>query len=262
MEQQPFVRGQGLLVLRRHTTVAPSPRVLRLEPGRLLIMPLQADPEREALARAWQAAGGKVQRLARIWAPEPASAEQSVAVYGNAIFCQVLADALNLQLLGPEDDLLARLPRPLTGRAVTVSRLAQAAHLNYPCFVSSLPPKLFTSGIVGSAPRLASLTEGLSRKTGLLVSEVVHFEAEARAFIYDRKVLDLSVYRGKGERDEAMALAETVAALEGTPFGYTVDLGLVSGAWTVMKFHPSWEARLRGCDPAKVIFSIAAATRA
>lgn len=262
MEQQPFVRGQGPLVLRRHTTVAPAPRMLRIEPGRLLIIPQQADPEREALARAWQAAGGKVQRLARIWAPEPAAKDQSVCVYGNAIFCQVLADALSLQLLGPDDDLLSRLPRHLVGRAVTVSRLDQALELSYPCFVSSLPPKLFTSGIVGSAPRLTALTEGLGRKTGLLVSEVVHFEAEARAFIYDRKVLDLSLYRGKGDREQATALAETVAAMEGTPFGYAVDLGLVGDRWTVLKFQPSWEARLRGCDPEKVIFSIAAATRA
>lgn len=185
-----------------------------------------------------------------------------MCVYGNAIFCQVLADSLSLQLLGPPDDMLARLPHDLLGRRVTVSRLDQARELRYPCFVKSLPAKEFTSGLVSGADRLLALTSGLEPETGLLVSEVVHFEAHARAFIYDRKVLDCSIYKGQGDLAAATETAERVALLEGTPFGFVVDLAWKADRWVVLKLKPAWSSRLKGNDPEKVFLSIAAATRA
>lgn len=272
MEKQPFIRGKEPaasasagpkpVVLRKHGTILPVPKIPRIEPGRILLIPLKADEEREALARVWESAGGRVERVGRIWEPDPSFKAQCLCVYGNAIFCGVLADALGLELVGPPDDWLAHLPADLLGRGVTLKRLDQANSLTYPCFVRSLPAHQFTSGIVTSLQGLTQLTSGLEAETGLLVSEVVKVEAEARAFLYDRKVLDISLFRGSGDLEAAAEVAAKVANLENSPFGFAIDLGRVGDTWVVLKLSPAWSARLRGCDPAKVFLSVAAATRA
>jgi hypothetical protein len=250
------------IVLRKHATTAPIPRVSRIEPGRILLLPATPDRERDAIARVWEASGGAVERVRQIWAPDPAFKERCLCVYGNAIFCQVLAVSLDLELLGPPDDFLASLPADLLGRSVFVSQLSQAQELTYPCFVKSLPAKQFTSGLVSSADRLLALTSGLDPETGLLVSEMVRFEALARAFIYDRKVLDCAIYRGRGELEAAIKTAIRVAHVDNAPFGFVADLGWLNGQWVVLKLKPAWSARLKGNDPERVFLSIAAATRA
>lgn len=272
MEKQPFIRGKGRpasapsgpkpVVLRKHGTILPVPKIPRIEPGRILLISLKADEEREALARVWESAGGRVERVGRIWEPDPSFKAQCLCVYGNAIFCSVLADALGLELVGPSDDWIARLPPELLSRRVEVRRLHQAETFSYPCHVRSLPAHQFTSGIVTSLQGLTQLTSGLDAEAGLLVSEVVKVEGEARAFLYDRKVLDISLYRGSGDLVAATEVAATLANLDGAPFGFAADLGRVGDAWTVLKVIPAWSARLRGCDPEKVFLSVAAATRA
>ena len=272
MEKQPFIRGKAPsaptpvgpkpVVLRKHGTLLPVPKIPRIEPGRILLIPLKPDDEREALARVWEEAGGRVERVGRIWEPDPAYHSQCLCVYGNAIFCSVLADTLGLQLIGPPDDWLAHLPGELLGRGVWISRLDQAKTLPYPCFVRSLPAHQFTSGIVTSFQGLSQLTSGLEPHSGLLVSEVIKVEAEARAFLYDRKVLDISIYRRSGDLEAATEVASAVGNLENAPFGFAIDLGRVGGHWFVLRLSPSWGTRLRGCDPGKVFLSVAAATRA
>lgn len=272
MESRPFVRGRSSpsetangpkpVLLRKHATTLPVPAIPRIEPGRLLLIPLQADSERDALARVWENAGGKVQRVGRVWAPDPSWKQNSICLFGNAMFCQILAHALDLQLLGPTDDFLATLPKELLGRRVFVSTLDQFKHLAYPCFVRSLPAKLFTSGVVSSAQRLRQLTSGLDGYTGLLVSEVFTVEAQARAFLYDRRLLDCVLTKGQGDLEAAGEVAEQVARLHHAPFGFVVDLGRQGDRWFVLQTSAAWSARLKGCEPDKVVLSIAAGTRA
>lgn len=274
MERKPFQRGRRAsistsppsgpnpVVLRKHATMAPIPGIARIEPGRWLLLSEQPDPEREALAQVWQKAGGQVQRVRRIWAPDPSWTQHRLCLYGNEIFCRVLAEAFGLQLLGPADDLLADLPAGWLGRRVVVVHPDDVEALNYPCHVRSLPAKLFTSGVVRRAERLRELTAGLEAGTRILASEVMSWEAEARFFFYDRRVLDGAVYKGHAEVREAMGLAEQVAGLEGAPFGFVADLGRFQRRWSVISLRPSWSARLRGCNPDKVILAIAAGTRA
>jgi hypothetical protein len=274
MERSPYIRGKTEptpqpehsgprpVLLRKHSTVLPVAKVHHIEPGRILLMPARSDREREAVAGAWEAAGGKVRRVGRFWEPDAALVGKCACLYGNVIFCEVLANVLNLDLVSPADDILARLPSELLGRKIFLSRLDRIDELNYPCFVKSLVPKLFTAGVVGSAQRLSEITVGLDPETELLVSEAVKFQGQARAFICDRKVLDLSLYEGRCKLDGALEVAEAVARLEALPHGFVVDLGLLNGRWVVVEMNPAWAAGLNGCGAEKVMLAIAAGTRA
>ncbi len=251
-------------ILRKHATALPiNARVARIQPGRVLLIPDKGDIEREAVATVWEAAGGEVRRLGRFWEPSPELKERSVCVYGNDIFCRVLAEQLELVLVSPRDDLIVTLAPELLGRNVSLSYLSLVGELTFPCFVKPLQPKLFAAGVYPSREALEEKTRGLEHGTALIVSEVVEFQAEARAFIYDQRVLDCSLYEGKAELESARALAGEVGKLEDMPFGYVVDLGLIApDRWVVVEFNPAWGAGLNGCDADRVLSAIAAATRA
>lgn len=280
MKKRPFVRGKKgwpeskpdppaepkgpkPTILRKHQTALPiDAKVARIQPGRVLLIPTKRDVERDALAEVWKAAGGEVRRLGRFWEPPPDLKERNVCVYGNDIFCQVLAQLLELNLVSPPEDILARLPLRMSARGVSVSSLSLARDLEYPAFIKSLQPKLFAAAVFGSPQELRSKTRGLEADTGLLVSEPVEFEAEVRVFVYDRKVLDCSAYQGEADLEAAAAFASEVVKTEGLPFGYVVDLGKLSQGWAVVEFNPAWASGLNGCDADKVLPAIAAATRA
>lgn len=263
-QAQPATVAAQPKILRKHATTLPiNARVARIQPGRVLLIPDKGDLEREALAEVWQRAGGEVRRIGRFWEPTPGLSNKSVCLYGNDIFCQVLAEQLELELVSPRDDLLVTLSDKLLGRNLSLSYLSLIGELGFPCFVKPLQPKLFAAGIFDSREDLADKTRGLEPGTGLIVSEVVEFQAEARAFIYDRKVLDCALYSGKGALEPALELAAEVAQLEDTPFGFVVDLGLFpNGRWVVVEFNPAWGAGLNGCDADRVLSAIATATRA
>ena len=69
----------------------------------VLVIADKPDIERDAVAAAWQAAGGEVLRLGRFWDP-PALDAARVRIYGAEAFAQVLAQRLGLALLSPADD--------------------------------------------------------------------------------------------------------------------------------------------------------------
>lgn len=223
-----------------------------------LIVPDKTDPEREAVALAWQAKLGPVVRLGRFWDPPASLLDETCVVYGNSVFCEVLAQKLELKLISPADDLLTRLPPDLLGRRVRTALLSSAAHFEYPCFVKPAVPKLFAASVVDASTQLLELTEGLEETTQLLISEVVEFLAEARGFLLEGQVLDFALYEGEGPPPEQTF--PQLAALEDLPSAVVADLGLLGGRWVTIEFNPAWGAGLNGCRADRVVPCIEAAT--
>ena len=230
----------------------------------VLLTPAKADPERDAVARAWQRHGGRVLRLDRFWEP-PAFDPATVRLYGNDTFCLVLAQVLRLVLLSPPDDLLARLDPVWTRRRLQVSTLAEVRDAQFPQFIKPLVPKQFRAAVYASTADLDRACTGLDAATPVLVSEVVRFQAEARAFIADAKVATCALYEGEGERLEARRFAAAFARAQRAwlPKAYVLDVGrLSSGAWAVVEANAAWGAGLNGCRPAPAARCIALATQA
>lgn len=101
----------------------------------------------------------------------------------------------------------------------------------------------------------------------MLVSEIVTFGLEVRAFVLEREVASLSAYMREGkianneegewplaaaERAEASAFLATLLADPAVrlPPAVGVDVGRAEGlGWVVVEANPCWASGLCGCDP-------------
>ena len=228
--------------------------------GLVLMVPDKTDIECDAVASVWEQNGGEVLRLGRFWDP-PSIDPTRVRVYGNDSFCLVLQQKLGLHLCSPPDDLLLTVHPDYLKRRVTKHLLGDAPGLEYPAFIKSLVPKLFASRVYASHETLITECHGLDSGTEIMVSEVVQFSVEARAFVYEETVLDCSIYEGSGDSGEAKRFIQDLTHLLPLPRTVVVDVGFDDQrGWSVLEFNAAWGAGLNGCRPELVWPCIAAAS--
>ena len=165
----------------------------------LLLIPDKPDPERDAVAIAWESAGGSVVRIGRFWDP-PELDRAHVRVYGNDTFCLVLAEKLALNLVSPPDRVLETAPETLLHRELRITPLGHLTGETFPVFVKPVTPKQFKSGVYASREALGAETLGLGADVDVIVSDVVAFVAEARAFVLDASVRTCAIYRRRSAR--------------------------------------------------------------
>ncbi|WP_143195655.1 ATP-grasp domain-containing protein [Archangium sp. Cb G35] len=230
--------------------------------GLTLLIPEKADPERDAVARAWQASGGAVLRIDRFWSP-PEVDRQRVRLYGNDTFCLVLAQKLGLELVSPPDDLLLTLDPAWLQREVHDSTLERAAYESFPRFIKPLVPKQFRARVYRGLAELEEECRGLTADTIVQSAEVVDIQAEARAFVLGQQVRTCALYEGgEGSAPEAEAFLGAFARAHPLPRTCVLDAALIRGrGWALLEANASWGAGLNGCDPAQAIACIAEATR-
>lgn len=227
--------------------------------GLNLLIADKADPERDALAHAFAQGGGAVHRLGRFWDP-PAFDPRSVRVYGADSFCLVLQQKLGFALCSPADDLLLHVPDHLLQRRLRKVALRDAP-FPFPVFVKPVTPKQFQGMVFRSLQELGEECRGLPPETQVLVSDAVPIAAEVRSFVLDGRVLDTCAYEGKPVLPEAMAFTLEVVRSMALPRTVVVDVGLIANrGWAVIEFNASWGAGLNGCDAAKVLPAIVAAS--
>lgn len=225
-----------------------------------LLISDKPDPERKAVAAAFQRRGGRVMRLGRFWDPPPLP-DGPIFVYGADTFCLVLAHKLGLSLLSPGDDLLLALPPHLLQRQLRAARLDEVAE--FPVFVKPQLPKLFRAAVYGGEAELLAECQGLHASAPVLLAEPVHFLGEARAFLLDGEMLDLSAYEGSIDLEAAQAVVDDLLRTVKLPRSVVVDVGEIAGrGCAVVEFNACWGAGLNGCDADLVLPAIVAATSA
>jgi hypothetical protein len=230
--------------------------------GLILLLPEKADTERDSVAHAWIAAGGKAEKLGRFWEP-PAYDPQLVRLYGNDAFCLVLGQKLGLTLISPPDDLLLSMPEGVVKRKLQVFTLATAAEVPFPYFVKPLVPKQFKAAVYENLDSLKAECQGLEPDTLLMASEIVQFDAEVRAFVLDGEVLDAAIYEGSANLQDALAFAGIAARDANLPETCVLDVGYIPNrGWAVIEANAAWGAGLNGCIAGKVIGAIERAVRA
>ena len=230
--------------------------------GLNLLIPDKADPERDRVADSWRTHGGTVTRIGRFWDP-PDLDREAIRIYANDTFALVLAQKLNLDLVSPADELLVQLPVEFIGRRIRTTSLGDARDFTFPAFVKPVVPKLFKAAVYESWMQLESECAGLSREIAVYESEIVKFDAEVRSFILHGQIQDAAEYEGSAPLNHAIEFLSVVARSDLLPSTCALDIGYVQNrGWMVIEANAAWGAGLNGCDPDKVLGSIAHATRA
>jgi len=229
--------------------------------GKTLLIPDKPDEERDAVANAWRDSGGEVIRLARFW-ETPSFENESVSVYGGSNFSLVVAQKLGLELISPADDWLLKLDSKWLKRKVFSRILAEIEGVSFPTFVKPLVPKIFRAAVYGSTQELADECRGLEQETKLLFSEVVRFEAEARAFVVNQQLLDCQIYEGDVDLSSAEVFIRSFLQGESLPPTCVIDVGFIADrGWAIVEANASWGAGLNGCNASRVLPAIALATK-
>ena len=229
--------------------------------GAILVLPEKEDAERDAVEVAWLRNGGQTLRLGRFWDPPAHLMTAQVRVYGSDSFCLVLAQKLGLMLVSPPDDLIAKISRRWLKRDVAIMTLAEARAGAFPCFIKPLVPKLFKAAVYADVSALDAACTNVSATEGVIVSAVVAFEAEVRAFVLDGTVLDCAFYEGDGDNGAVADFVGQLCADVRLPKTCVVDAGFVpNSGWVFIEANASWGAGLNGCNAEKVLPAIEAAT--
>ncbi|MFF0415788.1 ATP-grasp domain-containing protein [Kitasatospora sp. NPDC004745] len=228
--------------------------------------------------------------VAQAWQAPPELLGSAVHVYGGPLFADAVGRELDLALLEPSADWLARLPHALTGRQVACTTLAEARRLRRRAFVKPPADKLFAARVYPDGGALPG-PELLDGDTPVLVSEVVRFRSEYRLFVLDGTVRAASRYAvdgdlsvaplgttndsgangswaaGSGAADAEVDAAEAADALAFTaevlaasgpgaalPSAVVVDVGLTDdGRWAVVEANAAWASGGYAADPEGVL---------
>ncbi|MEM7032337.1 MAG: ATP-grasp domain-containing protein [Chloroflexota bacterium] len=172
-----------------------------------------------------------------------------------------MTQQLALTLLSPPDDLLLQVSQKWVKRHLYLASLEQAAKLTYPLFVKSLVPKQFQAQVYFDEAELLAECKGLEPNTQLLVSEVVNFTAEARAFVLENSVKTCAIYEGVGDVNEAAQFVLAFAQENPLPKTCVIDVGCLENRnWALVEANATWGAGLNGCDPLAVATCTSQAT--
>jgi hypothetical protein len=243
----------------------------------LLLSPRYTADSRQ-LRRAAESAGWQVFRQAD-WRPPRREFTGDLALYGEPLFVDVMAAALDLTLIDSPPDWLTRVPARFTQRVITAMTLGEAYTLAQPRFVKPAREKSFPAGVYTMATQAPEACKSLPGDLHVLVSEPVRWEIEFRGFVLHRQLLALSPYLRDGQLvedaggnwiagDEEWQAARNYYAqiladpeLDLAP-AIVLDVGLIAGrGWAVIETNGAWGAGLYGCDPAAVLPAVQHATR-
>ena len=230
-----------------------------------------------ALADAAAASGWNIVICDRDTLPSECN---DAVVYVTIDLALAAAKQLQLTLLEPPFDLLARIPVRFRRRQVEFSNFGELVRLRQRTFVKPADPldKWFDAGTYSDIRDIN--TRGRVRpETPVLLSELVEWSAEYRCFVLDGKVIAESPYLSFGRpswkpfdprRASGGVPKPGLAVVEGLctamrgqlPPAFVVDVGLIEDrGWAVVEFNPIWCSGLLAADPQAILPVLKRATR-
>lgn len=141
------------------------------------------------LETAAEKLGWSVHRATRYQLP---TAIEDPVVYGELVFCDVMAAELGLGVLETSDGWLADLPWRYVSRKIRRMRHADLASLTERSFIKPANDKLFEAGIFERGWHVPY--RHIDPELPVLVSDVVSFAFELRCYVLDREVRTAGVY--------------------------------------------------------------------
>jgi len=230
----------------------------------ILLIPEKADIELEQVFSTWTENGGRIKRLGKYWIKDEALVNQRIAIYGNQAFALVLAQIYNVELLTPDDTLIARLENIWTKRNIQLKQIGQLSENDFPVFIKPVVPKIFLAGIFNSLEDFRKVTIGLEDTEEILVSTIINnIQAEARCYILEGGVKDIAFYEGSADLQEGEKFVAdfVINNKSQLPGAVVVDIAFSElTGWFVLEFNACWGAGLNNCNADKVIDCIIGAS--
>ncbi len=180
----------------------------------VLLVPEKTDVEREEVVKTWQHLGGSIHRLGRFWEKPTGLEGKQIAIYGNDTFANVVAQVFGVQLVSPDDSLIARLSQQWTKRQISIKTLSELREVDFPRFVKPVIPKQFKAKVYQRLEELSAEAYGLDVQSQVLFSEIVEIKAEARVFVRGNQLMDVALYEGSADMEAGKAA--TTARFEQT----------------------------------------------
>ncbi|RFS21424.1 DUF4343 domain-containing protein [Chitinophaga silvatica] len=229
-----------------------------------LLIPEKTDIEFDKVVEAWLHRNGQIKRLGKYWIKDEALSNQPIAIYGNQTFSLVLALIYNVDLLSPDDTLIARLDHKWRKRKIELKEISQVKPTDFPVFIKPVIPKLFLAGVFQTFNDFDKVISGLQNHEMILMSEIIDpILAEVRCFVRNGEIMDLALYEGDADLIEARNfLSDFITNTKhDLPKVVVIDLAYNElNGWFVLEFNACWGAGLNNCNAEKVIDCIVEAT--
>ncbi|MGA4539231.1 ATP-grasp domain-containing protein [Uniformispora flossi] len=242
----------------------------------LVLAPRSTETDRQLVGAALRR-GLRAERLSG-WRVPRELRGVAAHVYAGSLFADAVAGELGVALLEVPETWLSGVSAEFLGRRVWAATLAELrAGFAGPLFVKPPNEKRFAARVYADAGALPS-PELVDAGALVLVSDVVCFGAEFRAFCLDGRVVAVSRYAVDGDLAvvpadecpdgaEAWAFAQHVLDAEAgrLPSAVVVDVGRIGaaepglpqsagvGGWAVVEANAAWASGGYACDPDAVL---------
>jgi hypothetical protein len=234
-------------------------------PEKVLLIPEKSDSETQEVAECWTNRGGKILKLGKYWIKNNELLNKQLAVYGNQTFSLVLAQIYELELISPDDSLIARLSNQWVKRDIQLSSLDKLSPISFPVFIKPVIPKQFQATVFQCYDDFRNSTQGLPGNEPVLISEIIaDIRAEARAYILNGTIKDIALYEGHGDLSQAQMYLRSFLNVNADAIPSAVIIDLADSkdrGWLILEFNACWGGGLNNCKAENVIDCIEAATQ-
>jgi hypothetical protein len=230
----------------------------------ILLIPKKTDIEFEQVFRTWTDKGCEVKRLAKYWIKDESLVGQKIAIYGNQTFALILAQIYDVELISPDDKIIATLDGFWTKREIKIKTISDIKENSFPIFIKPVIPKSFIASVFYSLENFEQATKNLEATEELLTSTIIDdITAEARGYLKNGLVKDIAIYEGYADIEDGELFLQNFANknLEILPKVVVIDIAYSKKlGWFVLELNACWGAGLNNCKADKVIDCIIDAT--
>ncbi|MDQ1857630.1 ATP-grasp domain-containing protein [Chryseobacterium sp. WLY505] len=187
-----------------------------------------------------------------------------VAVYGEDIYAEIVAEQCNLTLTKPNDNWLSNISEEFTKRKIVYGKLKDFLHEEN-IFIKCSDFKSFKAGVFDKVTNIKGF-ETLDLESMVFTSEVVEWELEVRCFVLNNEIKTYSSYWRNDAFDinplsepEQKDLFEFFGRFitqyaETLPKAIVLDFGIIKGkGWALIEANPAWCSGLYACDAEKAL---------
>jgi len=187
-----------------------------------------------------------------------------VAVYGEDIYAEIVAEQCNLTLTKPDDHWLSIVSEEFTKRKISYGQLKDFVNEG-PVFIKCSDFKSFKAGVFDQVTDIKGF-DSLDPEITVFTSEVVEWELEVRCFVLNGKIKTFSSYWRNDvydtnpltgtEQQELFAFFSQFIEryAETLPKAIVLDFGTIRGkGWALIEANPAWCSGLYACDAEKAL---------